>query len=114
MVFAVGEFGDVDPGPTKDAVMKLQDDPEHYRLFELSFGKRPAEELYDIEADPQQLHNLAGNTEWRGIQDKLRSDLEHWMSVTADPRAAKDDDHWDQYSYYGKPGREMAPIKAKP
>jgi arylsulfatase A-like enzyme len=42
-------YGDVDNGPTKTYMIDNRDrDPEHRRLFELAFGKRPAEELYDL------------------------------------------------------------------
>jgi hypothetical protein len=34
-------------------------------------------------------------------QKRLRSELDQWMKNTADPRAIKDDDHWDSYPYFG-------------
>jgi len=113
-VFAVGEFGDVDPSPTKNFILGLRDDPERSRFFQLSLGRRPAEELYDVEKDPHQLHNLAGNSDHEATQAQLRGELEKWMRDTGDPRATSDDDRWDQFPYYGKPGRDMAPPNAKP
>ena len=114
MVFSVGEFGDIDPGPTKDFIKGLKDDPDQAHFYRLSMAKRQEEELYDLKADPQQLHNLAGNTEMREVQGKLQKQLDQWMKDTDDPRATQDDDHWDRYQYYGKPGREMAPVQPKP
>ncbi len=105
MVFAVGEFGDVDASPTKDAIMALRDDPERARFFQLSLGQRPAEELYDLENDPGQLRNLAGNTELLTTQKQLRGELDRWMLSTGDPRATSNDDRWDGFPYFGKPGR---------
>ena len=32
-------------------------------LAELSFGMRPAEELYDLKKDPEQMNNRAGSRE---------------------------------------------------
>ena len=107
MFFSVGEFGDVDPGPTKDFIMSLKDDPERLRYFQLSFAQRPEEELYDVEKDPAQLHNLAGHTEHLATQKQLRAELDAWTQSTGDPRATSDDDRWDTYRYFGKPGREM-------
>jgi N-sulfoglucosamine sulfohydrolase len=69
--------------------------------FQLCFGKRPAEELYDLQKDPDQIVNVAGKAEYAPSQTKLRARLDEWMRETADPRAIKDDDHWDQFRYYG-------------
>lgn len=45
---------------------------------------RPSEELYDLEADPWEVHNLAGNAaQARTLQD-LRARLDHWMKETRD------------------------------
>jgi arylsulfatase A-like enzyme len=112
MVFAVGEFGDVDPGPTKDSILALRDDPARARYFRLNFDRRPAEELYDAENDPHQLHNLADDPVHRATRLELRAALDQWMRTTGDPRAARDDDRWDRYPYHGKPGRDMAPQKS--
>ncbi len=115
MVFSVGEFGDVDPGPTKDFILSHRDVPGFTGYFHSSFAKRPGEELYDVEADPDQLHNLAGTSELQETQAKLRAELVHWMREKGDPRATSDDDRWDKYPYYGAPGREMnAPGKINP
>ena len=36
-------------------------DPKNKPLFELAFGKRPAEELDDLKKDPDPLSNVAGD-----------------------------------------------------
>ncbi len=69
--------------------------------FELCFDKRPAEELYDLKKDPYQTRNIAGQLEYGEAQKELRAQLERWMQQSADPRASKDDDHWDDYPYFG-------------
>lgn len=103
---AVGEYGDADGGPTKTAVMALEQDPVGMAKFQLCFGKRPAEELYDIKADPDQIQNLAGQPAHAATQTELNASLLSWMTKTGDPRATTDDDRWDLFPYYGKPGRE--------
>jgi len=40
-------YGDVDAAPTKSYMLKYRNDLKVGRLFELGFGKRPAEELYE-------------------------------------------------------------------
>ncbi len=100
---AVGPFGDIDGGPTKDVVLSGKDDPKFRKFFELACGKRPAEELYDLAKDPYQMMNVAAQPEYADALKKMRGELSKWMVDTADPRATGDDDRWDRYPYYGGP-----------
>ena len=45
---------------------------------------RPAEELYDPEADPDEQHNIADDTEVRALKLDLRNRLEDWMTAQGD------------------------------
>jgi hypothetical protein len=74
-------------------------------LFQLATAKRPAEELYDLRRDPDQLVNVAGQPAHRDAQARLRRDLDRWLRETGDPRATADDDRWDRVSYYGARAR---------
>ncbi len=56
-------------------------DPVQERLFDLT---RPAEELYDLENDPYEIHNLAGLPDYREIQQRLSSVLDAWIMETND------------------------------
>jgi hypothetical protein len=103
---AVGPFGDIDGGPTKDLLLVGRDDPKIGKFFELACGKRPAEELYDAVKDPYQLVNLAEKPEFVDAKKKLRAELEQWMRDTNDPRANGDDDRWDKYPYFGGPAKK--------
>jgi N-sulfoglucosamine sulfohydrolase len=102
---AVGPFGDCDGSPTKDFVTLHRDLPAFRRTFELSFAKRPAEELYDLRKDPHQLANIAGQTEYVSIRKQLRGQMEEWLTRTGDPRILNDDDRWDKYPYFGAPAK---------
>lgn len=102
---AVGPFGDIDGGPTKDVIVKGQNDAALGKFFQLACGKRPAEELFDVVKDPFQLTNLAERPEHAEAKKKLHAELERWMKETGDPRAAGEDDRWDRYPYYGQPAR---------
>jgi len=46
----------------------------------------PLEELYDLESDPHEIHNLAtsSNPEHRAVLERLRGVLEHWIKETND------------------------------
>ncbi|MFB6295868.1 MAG: sulfatase-like hydrolase/transferase [Halobacteriales archaeon] len=45
---------------------------------------RPTEELYDLEADPHEVHNLAGDPEHARALDRLREALDAWLERTDD------------------------------
>jgi arylsulfatase A-like enzyme len=94
-------FGDCDDGPAKRYILDHRDEPGVAVNFQLCFGKRPAEELYDLKKDPQQIRNVVSQPEYAEMLTKIRSDLAKWMKDSADPRAVADDDHWDSYPYFG-------------
>jgi arylsulfatase A-like enzyme len=45
---------------------------------------RPREELYDLETDPYEIHNLAGSPDHQEILRQLRSRLEQWIVESDD------------------------------
>jgi N-sulfoglucosamine sulfohydrolase len=45
---------------------------------------RPAEELYDLEADPYELHNLADDRDYLEIKERLNQQLHGWMRQQGD------------------------------
>ncbi|MEZ4773282.1 MAG: sulfatase [Bacteroidia bacterium] len=45
---------------------------------------RPAEELYDLQTDPYEIHNLAGDLLYRQKLEELRSVLDAWVAETND------------------------------
>jgi arylsulfatase A-like enzyme len=45
---------------------------------------RPKEELYDLQADPHELHNLAADPSHQGMLEKLRDRLDRWIAETDD------------------------------
>lgn len=45
---------------------------------------RTPEELYDLEADPYELNNLAGNAEYKEVLTQMRSELDAWRLETYD------------------------------
>jgi arylsulfatase len=61
---------------------------------------RPAEELYDIEVDPDQLKNLAGEDDFVVQTSELRSILDRWTAETKD--SISTDPTPDREDAYGK------------
>jgi N-sulfoglucosamine sulfohydrolase len=43
-------------------------------------NQRPAEELYDCENDPYEMHNLADNPDYEEVLERLRAELDEWRS----------------------------------
>ena len=102
---AVGPFGDIDGGPSKSLLLDRPTDSAIARFFHLATAKRPAEELYDLRRDPEQIENVAGRPAHRAAGQRLRAELDRWMRETGDPRATVDDDRWDRFPYYGAPAK---------
>lgn len=76
---------------------RYPDTPEGQRLFELTYAKKPAEELYDIIEDPYCLRNLASETNLKDVRDKLRNRLDDKMIALKDPRMLGYGDIFDSY-----------------
>ncbi len=80
------------PNAYKDAkpiVRRLRDLQAAGRLAPLAqtilfAPERPAEELYDVQADPHEVRNLASDPAHRRTLESLRARLERWMEETKD------------------------------
>jgi arylsulfatase A-like enzyme len=72
--FAVEVPGDIQLSPIFRA------DPSRY-----SRDRESVVELYDLEADPLEQHNLAGTAGIKAIEDRLSAELWSWMRETDDP-----------------------------
>ncbi|KAJ5386914.1 Alkaline phosphatase-like alpha/beta/alpha [Penicillium cosmopolitanum] len=51
---------------------------------------RPAEELYDVIADPHEVRNLAQDPEYAGVLEDMRVQVEAWQRRTEDPWLYRD------------------------
>ena len=94
-------FTNCDSSPTKTRVLELHAQGVR-RFHDLCFGKRPAEELYDIVADPDCITNLATNPEFASLKDSLRRELEDLLTRTGDPRTRGQGDLFETYPYVGR------------
>ena len=54
------------------------------------FMRRPAEQLYDVAADPYQMRNLIGDLGLADVRDRLAAALGRWMQAQGDPGASLD------------------------
>jgi len=78
---------DCDGSPTKTEILKARPG----ELWSLSFGLRPADELYDLAADPDCMKNLAGKAECQARQTALRDQLFAELKKQKDPRVLGQD-----------------------
>ncbi|MEP7365379.1 MAG: sulfatase [Acidobacteriota bacterium] len=63
---------------------KAAETDEKARAIVQAFRQRPAEELYDLEKDPDELKNLAGDPKHAKTLESLRRQLDGWLQATAD------------------------------
>jgi arylsulfatase A-like enzyme len=95
-------YADTDNGPTKTFIIEhAEPDDAHHRYYQLSFGKRPAEELYDLRSDPDQLNNVADNPGFAQTKQQLAERLTARLTETADPRLVGNGEMFDAFPYLG-------------
>ena len=94
---------DEDAGPTKAWLVSQRDDPTWNPLFRLAYDRRPGEELYDLQADPDQVHNVAGDSDYRAIRESLRNRLLAELRQTGDPRMVDDGAFFENPPLAGPP-----------
>jgi N-sulfoglucosamine sulfohydrolase len=93
------EYGykNTDGSPTKSYLTELDPSDPDYTYFEMAFGKRPFEELYDVLNDPDCVNNLADNPSYANIKNRLWKQLETELIAQADPRILGEGEIFDYY-----------------
>lgn len=111
-------FGDVDahmlqyPCPTKMYLLENRDDENIKPFFDLSFAKRPMEELYDLRKDPFQMNNVAEDASYADAKSKIKGRLIQYLTDTKDPRVIGGEQKWLNAEYFAerdktpRPGRK--------
>jgi arylsulfatase A-like enzyme len=80
-------FGDLDASPTKAwVIMHRDEDPQS---FQYAVGRLPQYELYDIQADPHCMKNLAEEAASRSVRESLHQRLMKELKDTGDPRVSE-------------------------
>jgi uncharacterized sulfatase len=73
-------------GDEIDLVTKHPNHPAVRKFTALFVHPRPREELYDCEADPWELNNLAASPAHAAVKARLKAQLEAYQRQTKDPR----------------------------
>lgn len=94
-----GAYMDIDDGPTLQYYKKMNvTDSEFAPLFLAATNKRTAEELYDIQKDPDCMNNLAGKPEFSTVQKQLNKRLISHLKATGDSReVGSNPEIWEAY-----------------
>lgn len=96
-------FADMDASPTKAWLVSQYSNPDWQWYYDLAFGKRPAEELYDLRKDPDQTVNLADNPEYKKIKEELAEKLMKVLKEKQDPRVTGDGKTFDSPPFTNLP-----------
>ncbi len=102
-------FADVDAGPTKAWVVTHRYEEAVKEAFALGFLRRPAEELYDVAANPHQTTNLADDPAHAEAKTALAARLMRHLEATGDPRVTGDGSTFDNPPYATQQGYERLP-----
>jgi N-sulfoglucosamine sulfohydrolase len=89
-------FADMDASPTKAWLIEHRLNPEWKWYYEFAFGKRPAEELYEVRTDPDMLTNLAGKAEYAAVKKQLHDRLMEELIRARDPRVVENPPRYEQ------------------
>jgi uncharacterized sulfatase len=92
-------YEDVDESPVKTLLLNERD--RYPELFRLAFARRPAEQLYDLVADPYCLRDLAAMPRQRAVRHRLSARLDSTLRAQGDPRLTGGGDVFDTYPRFG-------------
>ncbi|TVQ17848.1 MAG: sulfatase, partial [Spirochaetaceae bacterium] len=96
-------FSDLDASPTKAYVVLHRTEEPVRAIFDLGFGKRPAEELYDVRTDPDHMLNLADEGAHAKTKAELASRLDGVLVAQRDPRVVEQPCRYEGLPYTGEP-----------
>jgi uncharacterized sulfatase len=89
-------YPDMDASPTKTWLIANGAAPSWQKHYELAFAKRPAEELYELKSDPDQVKNLATDPAFAAERQTLSARLMATLQAAGDPRVIGDRDTFDR------------------
>lgn len=96
-------LADEDAGPTKAWLVSVRKDPKWQSHFDWVYGKRPREELYDLQADPDQVNNVADDPAYASQKKSLEIQLLQEMKRTGDPRLIREGEYFETPPLAGPP-----------
>jgi len=92
-------YMDTDGSPTKTTLLNANRNGQYQDLWQLSFGKKPAEEIYQTDIDPFSMNNLANDPSYSEIKKNLEVQMEQELKAQNDPRMHGQGNRFDKYPY---------------
>ena len=89
-------YRNIDDSPTKTRVVEEKEQGNE-TYWQLCMGKRPKEELYDIQTDPHCITNLAESADHQTIKNALWQKLQKTLKQHGDPRMEGRGHIFDEY-----------------
>ncbi len=94
-------YRDLDASPTKAWMIHHRGDREVKPLLELAVGKRPREELYDLNEDPHYMKNVADDPAYANVRRTMEVRLMKILVEQHDPRVTEQPCRFESAPYAG-------------
>lgn len=90
-----------DGSPTKTYILDTRRKKSIMEYWQLNFGKRVAEEMYNVVEDPFCMNNLAEDKAYAELKAELSTEMTQRLTEQDDPRILGNGDIFDNYPYQG-------------
>jgi hypothetical protein len=91
-----------DGSPTKTVLLNGRTNPETFNYWKWNFGKRPAQEFYKIDEDPECMNNLTGEEQYADLINNMLNQMQGELEEQGDPRMSGQGHIFDEYTYAQK------------
>lgn len=96
-----------DGSPTKTEILQMRRAGSNETFWKLCFGKRVAEEMFDVKSDRECMNNLATETGYGELKEKLRSQMLAELQQQEDLRILGNGEIFDKYIYANEDTRNF-------
>ncbi len=104
-------FMDFDSSPTKAWMIEHRNDPKWKWHYDIAFGRRPREELFDLKSDPDQVNNVAEDRLYEPVLLRLRTQLMARLREVEDPRVLENPPRFEKAPFTDEWKRPARPKK---
>ena len=98
-------YPDFDASPTKAWMIHHREELDVEPLYDLAFGKRPREELYDLNEDPHYVDNVADDPRYANVKGQMKARLLAILEEQDDPRLMEQPCRYELEPYAEPPER---------
>ena len=106
-------FPDMDASLTKAWLVEHRHEAQWKWHYDYAFAKRPAEELFDLRTDPDEVQNVATDPAYASKRQELSDLLMKELTAAADPRVTGDGSTFDKPPYSEPEGGARATKRAQ-